>query len=249
MLLTGLTGCGASGTATDPTSAPTSPPEPSVEASPSEVTLVAEPAALVAPPGAVAHYPLETDLESTVDGAPALRPIRDVELVPDDDTSGASAAAFAIDGGFVLDVGDLIGPEEYTIAFRAYFDRALRAFFKLVDFGDRKGDEGFYVHGEGLVFYGLQADTGGTAPIGGPPFATIVLRRDASGTINWFVEGQLAGEADDSEAGFGVVGDRLFFFVDDQFDDSGPEHAPGRVAWITLFDEALDNEQIATLTR
>lgn len=198
---------------------------------------------------AVAHYALETDLASSVDGAPSLQPVGDVRLVDDDDPSGEASAEFATDGGLALDVGELITSDTYTLAFRFYLDADNRGWLKLLDLDDRQADRGFYAYKGGLQFYG-HALVDGRAPIGGPPYATVVLRRDAAEQLSWFVDGEHHADVDDSERDQGALGsDTLNFFVDDTLpDDSGGEHSSGRMAWLSVYDEALSDEVIAELT-
>lgn len=205
----------------------------------------ADPTGPEVPADAVAHYPLETDLDSSVPDAPSLEPVGDVELVDDD---GSTVAEFAADGGFALDVGDLISSDSYTLAFRFYLDSEDSGWLKLVDMDDRGTDNGFYVFRRGFQFYNHPL-VDGDAPIGGPPYATVALRRDADGQMNWFVDGDRKPDIDDSEKAFGALGSStMYFFLDDTVpDDSGVEQSSGRVAWLSVFDEALSDGAIAEL--
>lgn len=259
-LVAGLVGCADSGAtvaareSTDPerVSAPVDDLPSTASSAPPVIDWEADPDAVIAPEGAVAHYPLEVDFASTVAGAPPLELLGDVAIVSDADSGGAGAAEFAITGGLRLPVAGLVDdPEVYTIAFRFYLDptRGQGLWSKVIDLHDRKLDEGLYViDGAKYLFYG-HGDSAGLAPLPGPPYASVALRRDADGTLSWFSNGRFARDVDDSEDRLGVIEDALLFFVDDLHADSGPEHNSGRVAWITVFGEALSDEAMTALTR
>lgn len=68
------------------------------------------------------------------------------------------------------------------------------------------------------------------------------------GAVGEFVDGSLAASTPDSEMEVGVSGGSLRFFLDDDAQDSGPEESSGRVSWISVFDEPLDDAAIATLS-
>lgn len=206
------------------------------------------PAESAAGTGASAHYPLEKDLAS-VGSAPALQPIGDVQLVDDDDLTGEASLEFGPDGGLALDVSELITSDTYTLAFRFYLDSDDSGWLKLVDLDDRRSDRGFYVYDGGLQFHG-HTEVHGEAPLGGRPYATVAVRRDADERLSWFVNGEHRADVDDSELDQGVLGsDTLHFFVDDSdADDSGEEASSGRVAWLTVYDQPLGDSSIFELS-
>lgn len=199
--------------------------------------------------GASAHYPLEKDLASSVGSAPALQPIGDVELVDDDDLTGEASVEFGPDGGLALDVSELITSDTYTLAFRFYLDSDDPGWLKLVDLDDRHSDRGFYVYDGGLQFHGHTL-VAGEAPLGGGPYTTVAVRRDADERLSWFVNGEQQADIDDSELEQGVLGsDTLRFFVDDtDADDSGEEQSSGRLAWLTVYDQPLGDSSIFELS-
>lgn len=199
--------------------------------------------------GATAHYPLEKDLASTLESAPALQPVGDAELVVDDDLTGDASVEFAPDGGLALDVSELITSDTYTLAFRFYLDSDDDGWLKLVDLDDRRSDRGFYAYDGGLQYHGHTL-VDGDAPLGGGPYATVVVRRDADERLSWFVNGEHQADVDDSELEQGVLGsDTLHLFVDDTAaDDSGEEQSSGRIAWLTVYDKPLPDSSIWELS-
>ncbi len=86
--------------------------------------------------------------------------------------------------------------------------------------------------------------------LGGGPYATVAVRRDADGQLSWFVNGEHQADVDDSELDQGVLGsDTLHFFVDDTAaEDSGEEQSSGRVAWLTVYDQPLGDSSIFELS-
>lgn len=195
----------------------------------------------------VADYSFHNNLHSAVAGAPDLALVGTGTAYAGDTINGApvTVLTFTPSSGLSLTPTTDILPSSrvYTIAMLAKFDDGSR-FNKLIDFANGNSDDGLYSWAGEMVFYGLIFGT--TSPID-QAYHSIVLTRDAGGTVVCYVDGVQQLTGDDSSGQIAVISatNTLRFFLDDSATSS--EALSGAVAGIRIWDTALDDNAVAAI--
>jgi hypothetical protein len=193
-----------------------------------------------------ADYRFQGNLASSVAGAPALTNFGAGNGFITDSINGVSAPAlaFPLGGGVTLPTATTIVPgNTYSIAMLVRLG-AVSGYRKYVDFKNRTSDNGVYVLDGNLNFYNFA--TGAGAPIGAGAYRTIVVTRDAGGTVVGYVNGaQALSFADTGGAGLVDAANVLNFFFDDSV--TSGEQSDGAVARIQVYDNALSPAEVAGL--
>jgi len=132
----------------------------------------------------------------------------------------------------------------YTVAIVFAFD-VVDGYRRILDFKDGTSDSGLYVLGGQLTFYSGSNSQQPSVPA--DTYVQVVLTRDANGLVTGYTNG--VPQFSFSDTGNLAVPDPtsnvLRFFLDDN--SVGGEQAPGGVARIRIWDEAMTESEVANL--
>ncbi|MBI1348007.1 hypothetical protein GC163_17175 [bacterium] len=196
-------------------------------------------------PVAVANYQFQNNLSSTV-GASSLAAVGTGAYVSDTVLGQSRTVySFTAGNGLQLNTNGLIPSNNYTIELVFRFDDT-SGYQKVLDFANRQSDGGLYVLNGGLNFYQASGSTtGGVVPTS--QYIHLVARRSsATNEFSAWIGGSPVINFPDSNSLAAVsVANLLHLFVDDTV--TGGEVAPGRVALLRVYNQALSTDQIQLL--
>ncbi len=210
------------------------------------VTLGLPPTPPPEPADRVAGWAFDGSLAADTSGAPALE-----EVVGEEGTAGSfvtdpeEGQVFAYPDGSGLRLSWATGTlpqDRYTIAMRVLIDD-VAGYVRLLDFSNRQSDEGLYLLGGAMEFYGL-AGSDGTAVEAGT-WHTIVLTRSSRGLVNGYIDGVRVLTVDDEAQQALLLNDSVLLFQDDlQFQG---ETSSGRISRLEVFDGPLTSTAVAEM--
>jgi Concanavalin A-like lectin/glucanases superfamily len=203
----------------------------------------------IATPPLVADYQFQSNLQSSIAGAPDLVLVGAGTAYATETVyfQSQTVLTFSAGSGIALTpvTSILSSSGSYTIALLARITTT-SSYRKFIDFDNATADTGLYNNNGFLEFYSY---AGGNSTVIGTKYADIVLSRDSSGGLAGYYNGALQFSIDDAANQWGVVdaSNTLRFFLDDHV-GGGVEDSDGAVARVRLWDGVLNAQEVQELT-
>ncbi len=189
----------------------------------------------------VADYLFNSDLTSSIFGAPDLEYLGNNINYQEDTIFGITKTVVDFDEGegFKLDVSNLITSEEYSIAM-VFKISIISGYTKLIDFKNLVDDQGLYSLNGKLRFY--PNTIGNEVTIPENQFVQLFFTRNISGLYKGYIDQELQFEYDDIDGD--SIPELLLHFFRDDMATANLENSPGSVTRITIFNKALTQAEI-----
>lgn len=193
----------------------------------------------------VADYFFESNLNSSVTGAPALISLAQTPQYQTETIAERQKTAlfFEAGEGLQLDISTLIDADEYSIVILFYFSE-ITSYRKLVDFKQLSTDFGLYNNSGTIDFYNFEQSN--DVLIQPNTFVQLVMTRAANSQTDIYINKiPQISFMDTTEAAVISSNNLLYFFVDDFSTDT--EQSAGAVARISVYDTALSSAEVSEL--